>query len=124
MGAPAGFVAIASIEAVYGRQFDRVVIAGARAGTFPVWYAPDAFLYSPRLGMIPKENVGDARASRTAKFSYYTYRVKARENHVLRERRAFGYALTRARERALVTAWGTPTSGRTAPEFLEECAAP
>ena len=119
-----GFVAIASIEAVYGREFDRVVVAGARAGTFPVWYAPDAFLYSPRLGMIPKENVGDARASRTAKFSYYTYRVKARENHVLRERRAFRYALTRARERALVTAWGTPTSGRTAPEFLEECAAP
>ncbi len=117
-------VAIATIEAAYGREFDRVVIAGARAGTFPVWYAPDAFLYSPRLGMIPKENVGDARASRTAKFSYYTYRVKARENYVLRERRAFGYALARARERALVTAWGTPTSGRTAPEFLEECAAP
>ena len=95
-------------------------MADVRAGAFPRWYAPDAFLFSPRLGMIPKENVGDAQASRTAKFSYYTYRNKSRERYNERERRAFVYALRRARHTALVTASQTPTRGVHAPEFLEE----
>ncbi len=115
-----GFVRLSSIEAAGGREFDRVVVGNVRAGAFPLWYAPDAFLFSPRLGMIPKENAGDARAARTAKFSYYMFRTKARERFNDRERRALVYALRRARKSALVTASGTPTRGITAPEFLEE----
>ena len=58
-----------------------------RAGTFPM-----PFLWSPTLGMIPRENAGAARASRTAKFSYYLYRTKAREAYNAQERCAFEYA--------------------------------
>ncbi len=119
-GDDAGFVTLASIEAVYGCEFDRVVVGGACAGTFPLWYVPDTFIFSPRLGMIPKDNAGDARASRTAKFSYYMFKGKARDNYNARERRAFGYALGRARERAIVTAFGKATRGVAAPEFVEE----
>ncbi|HKE38069.1 MAG TPA: 3'-5' exonuclease [Candidatus Baltobacteraceae bacterium] len=114
------FVSLLSIEAARGREFDYVAVAGAGAGTFPRWYAPDAFLFSPRIGMVPKENVGECRASRTAKFSYYVARTKAREGYNERERRAFVYALRRARVGALVTASGGVTRGTTAPEFLEE----
>jgi len=115
-----GFVSLLSVEAAQGREFDYVVVAGAGAGTFPRWYAPDAFLFSPRLGMVPKENVGECRASRTAKFSYYVVRTKAREGFNAQERRAFVYALRRARLGAVVTAFGGVTRGTTAPEFLEE----
>ncbi len=113
-------VRVLSVEASCGREFDRVVVADVRAGAFPRWYAPDAFLFSPRLGMIPKENVGDARASRTAKFSYYTFRNRSRERYNDRERRAFAYALRRARVSALVTASQAPTRGAHAPELLED----
>ncbi|MGA8534985.1 MAG: hypothetical protein WB615_12835 [Candidatus Tumulicola sp.] len=113
-------VRVLSVEAARGREFDRVVVADVRAGAFPRWYAPDAFLFSPRLGMIPKENAGNARASRTAKFSYYTFRNRSRERYNDAERRAFVYALRRARVSALVTASQTATRGIAAPEFLEE----
>ncbi|MGC1381708.1 MAG: 3'-5' exonuclease [Candidatus Baltobacteraceae bacterium] len=115
-----GFVQLISIEAARGREFDHVVVANVHPGGFPLWYAPDAFLFSERLGMIPKENAGEAAASRTAKFAYYMFRAKAREGYNARERRALVYALRRARTSALVTASGTPTKGITAPEFLEE----
>jgi hypothetical protein len=119
--APDGaFVRLTSLEAAHGLEFDRVVVASVRPGAFPLWYAPDAFLFSPRIGMVPKENAGGARASRTAKFTYYMYATKARERYNAQERRAFGYALRRARKSALVTASGAPTRGLTAPEFLEE----
>jgi superfamily I DNA/RNA helicase len=115
-----GCVHVASIDAMRGREFDYVAIPGAAAGSFPRWYAPDAFLFSPRLGMVPRENAGESRASRTAKFSYYLWRSKAREGYNAHERRAFAYALRRARRGALVTASGGVTRGTTAPEFLEE----
>jgi superfamily I DNA/RNA helicase len=119
--APNGaFVRLTSLEAAHGLEFDRVVVASVRPGAFPLWYVPDAFLFSPRIGMVPKENAGDARASRTAKFTYYVYASKARERYNAQERRAFGYALRRARKSVLVTASGAPTRGLTAPEFLEE----
>ncbi len=119
--APEGaFVRLSSLEAAHGLEFDRVVVASARPGAFPLWYAPDNFLFSPRIGMVPKENAGGARASRTAKFSYYIFATKAREHYNARERRAFVYALRRARKSVLVTASGAPTRGVTAPEFLEE----
>jgi DNA helicase II / ATP-dependent DNA helicase PcrA len=116
----AGFVQLRSVEAARGREFDHVIVADVRPGAFPRWYSPDAFLFSPRLGMIPKENAGDARAARTAKFSYYMFRSKATQHYYERERRAFEYALRRARKSVLVTASGPPTRGITAPEFLEE----
>jgi superfamily I DNA/RNA helicase len=114
------FVHLLSVEAARGRQFDRVIVANVRPGAFPLWYSTESFLFSPRLGVIPKENSGDARSSRTAKFSYYMFRTRAAQRYNQGERRAFNYALRRARTHALVTAAGTPTRGITAPEFLEE----
>jgi superfamily I DNA/RNA helicase len=112
-------VRLLSVEAARGREFDFVVVAGACPGSFPLWYAPDAFLFSRRLGMIPKENCG-GRAARTAKFTWYLFAANLRERYNARERRAFLYALGRARAGALVTASGSATRGNTAPEFLEE----
>ena len=114
------FVQLLSVDAARGRSFAFVAIPDARAGSFPRWYVPDAFLWSPTLGMIPRENAGSVNASRTAKFSYYLYRTKAREAYNAQERTAFEYAISRARASVLVTACGSPTRGITAPEFLEE----
>lgn len=114
------FVRLISVECARGRSFDHVIIANVRPGAFPRWYAPDAFLFSPSLGMIPKDNVGDAWAARTAKFTYYVHRVKARERYNDRERRAFTYTMRRATRSLFVTAWGRATRGLSAPEFFEE----
>lgn len=115
-----GMVRLMSIDAAYGESIDHVVLPGARAGAFPLWYVPDSFLYSPSLGMIAKENVGEAKTSRTAKFSYYMYRAKTRELYNREERRAFVYAMRRARRTLLVTACERATKGLSAPEFLSE----
>ncbi len=120
LAAGAGFVQMLNVDAAQGLQFERVVVGNVRPGAFPLWYAPEAFLFSPRLGMIPKENVGDAHAARTAKFSYYMFKNKAPQRYNERERRALKYAMARATNSVLVTAWGTPTRGITAPELLEE----
>ncbi|GAC1356573.1 MAG: hypothetical protein NVSMB31_17210 [Vulcanimicrobiaceae bacterium] len=109
-----------SIAAAMGNEFDHVIIPNARAGAFPRYYAPDAFLFSPSLGMIAKENVGEALASRTAKFTYYMFRAKTRESYNREERRAFVYAMRRARKTLIVTASERPTRGITSPEFLSE----
>ena len=113
-------VKILSVGAAAGQEFDHIVIGNARAGSFPRYYVPDAFLFSPSLGMIAKENAGDARAPRTAKFTYYMFRMKTRDKYNAEERRGFAYALRRARKTALVTAYGRTTRGATAPEFLNE----
>jgi superfamily I DNA/RNA helicase len=113
-------VSILSIDAARGREFDHIVVPNIRAGAFPRYYVPDAFLYSPSLGMIAKENVGEARAARTAKFTYYMFRSKTRERYNREERRAFVYALRRAKRSALVTAYEKATRGIAAPEFLAE----
>ena len=113
-------VRLLSVEAAMGKSFEQVVIANVRAGSFPRFYAPDAFLFSPSLGMIAKENVGDARASRTAKFSYYMFRTKTREAYNREERRIFAYALRRARRGVTVTASERSTKGISTPEFLSE----
>ncbi len=118
--ATSGFVRILSIDAARGRSFRYVVLPDARAGSFPRWYVPDSFMFSPKLGMIPKDNVGDARASRTAKFSYYLFSSKVREHYNAEERRAFVYAMRRSSGELLVTASGRATRGTSAPEFLEE----
>lgn len=119
-GEVSGGVRLLNIDAARGREFDHVVLPNARAGAFPCWYVPDAFLYSPSLGMIAKENVGDARAARTAKFTYYMFKTRAREAYNLQERRAFVYAMRRARKSVLVTACERATRGVSAPEFLAE----
>lgn len=115
-----GAVSILSIDAATGREFDHIVLPNIRAGAFPRYYVPDAFLYSPSQGMIAKENVGEARAARTAKFTYYMFRSKTRERYNREERRAFVYALRRAKRSALVTAHEKTTRGIAAPEFLAE----
>ena len=43
-----GFVHALSIDAARGRSFAHVVIPDARPGSFPRWYVPDAFLWSPK----------------------------------------------------------------------------
>ncbi len=113
-------VLIASVEAVRGHGFEHVIVANVRPGAFPRWYAADVFHFSPKLGVIPRDNVGDAPTARTAKFTYYMYRAKAREKYNARDRRLFEYALSRARSTLCVTAWGRPTRAVSAPEFLEE----
>lgn len=115
-----GFVRLISADGTRGREFERVAIANVRPGGFPRWYAPDTFLFSPRYGMIPKDNVGDARAARTAKFSYYVFRSKAPQHYYDRERRALRYAVNRARSTVLVTAGSPPIRSNAAPELLEE----
>jgi superfamily I DNA/RNA helicase len=114
------FVRLLSVEAARGMHFERVVVGNVRPGAFPLWYSPESFLFSRKLGVVPKENSGAARASRTAKFSYYMFAARATRRYNNAERRAFNYALRRARESVLITASGTPTKGLTAPEFLEE----
>ncbi len=113
-------VLIASVEAARGRSYEHVIVANVRPGAFPRWYAADAFHFSPKLGMIPRDNVGDAPTARTAKFTYYAYKAKAREKYNTRDRRLFEHALGRARSTLSVTAWGRPTRAVSAPEFLEE----
>ena len=115
-----GLVPLLNIDAARGKSFEIAIVPDARAGSFPRWYVPDSFIWSPKLGMIPKDNAGDARAARTAKFSYYMHRAKVRDAYNAEERRAFIYALRRARARVYVTAYDRATRGLTAPEFYEE----
>ncbi len=114
------YVRALSVDAARGRSCAHGVIPDVRPGSFPRWYVPDAFLWSPKFGMIPRENAGGSRAARTAKFTYYLHASKARDAYNAQERRAFDYAVSRARTEVLVTASGHATRGITAPEFLEE----
>jgi superfamily I DNA/RNA helicase len=117
---PGDAVRVLDVEATKGAEFDAVFVVDARAGAWPRYYVPDAFLFMPSAGMIPKENVGDADAARTAKFTYALFRYKIKEKYVAEERRAFYCAATRARVRLTVSASGRATRGVGAPEFLEE----
>jgi superfamily I DNA/RNA helicase len=74
----------------------------------------------PSIGMIAKENVGDAASARTAKFTYALYRYRLREKYNAEERRAFYTAATRARKRLFLSAAGRATRGVSAPEILSE----
>ena len=113
-------VRLLDVEAAKGETFDAVFLVDVRAGAWPRYYVPDAFLFSPSTGMIPKDNVGDASAARTAKFTYAMFRQKFREKYNLEERRAFYTAATRARKILSVSASGRPTRGVSAPEIFEE----
>jgi hypothetical protein len=100
-----------------------VFVVDVRAGSFPPYYVPDAFLFSPTYGMIPKDSVGEAVTARTAKFTWYAHHAKLRENYARENRRAFAVALARTDARVTVSAWGRPTRGIAAPELLVDLAA-
>ena len=113
-------VRVLDVEGAKGETFDAVFAVDVRAGAWPRYYVPDAFLFMPGTGMIPKENVGDADAARTAKFTYALFRYKIRDKYNAEERRAFACAAGRARNRLFVSAPGRATRGVSAPEILEE----
>lgn len=119
---PAGSdcIGVLDVEAAKGAEFECVFIPDVRAGAFPRYYVPDAFLFAPSYGMIPKENVGDGSSARTAKFTYALFRLKARDNYYAEERRALYCAAARAKERLYLSASGRPTKGTGAPELFEE----
>ena len=113
-------VVVASVDCVLSRRFDHVFVVDARAGAFPPYYVPDAFLFSPSYGMIPKECAGDAVAARTAKFTWYEHHAKPRAAYVREQRRLFAAALGRADLTATISAGGRPTRGVAAPEIAAE----
>lgn len=116
-------VVVASVDHVLARRFDHVFVVDARAGAFPPYYVPDAFLFSPTYGMIPKDSAGDAVAARTAKFTWYEHHVKPRSAYVREQRRLFAVALGRADICVTVSASGRPTRGIAAPELASEVGA-
>ncbi|MDB5093978.1 MAG: ATP-dependent helicase [Candidatus Eremiobacteraeota bacterium] len=113
-------VTVASVERILSRRFDHVFVVDARAGAFPPYYVPDAFLFSTTYGMIPKESAGDAPAARTAKFTWYEHKAKPRAAYVREARRLFAAALGRADISVTISAGGRPTRGVAAPEFAAE----
>lgn len=116
-------VVVAAVDRILARRFDHVFVVDARAGSFPPYYVPDAFLFSPTYGMIPKDSAGDAVAARTAKFTWYEHTAKPRAIYVKEQRRLFAAALGRADVSVTVSASGRPTRGVAAPELASEIAA-
>jgi superfamily I DNA/RNA helicase len=102
------------------RRFDHVFVVDARAGSFPPYYVPDAFLFSPAYGMVPKDAAGDAPAARTAKFTWYSHHSKLRESYAREHRRLLALAMSRANVSVTVSASGRATRGIGAPEFVSE----
>ncbi|HTD38279.1 MAG TPA: UvrD-helicase domain-containing protein [Candidatus Limnocylindrales bacterium] len=116
-------VVVASVERILSRRFDHVFVVDARAGSFPPYYVPDAFLFSTTYGMIPKDCAGDAVAARTAKFTWYDHHAKPRAAYVREQRRLFAAALCRADLTVTISASGKATRGVAAPELAAEAAA-
>jgi superfamily I DNA/RNA helicase len=112
-----------SIDRIGPRRFDHVFVVDARAGSFPPYYVPDAFLFSPTYGMIPKDAAGDAPAGRTAKFTWYQHQAKLKESYAREHRKMLALAMQRADVRVTVSASGKATRGIGAPEFATELAA-
>ena len=113
-------VRMLDVEAAKGESFSAVFVVDVRAGAWPRYYVPDAFLFLPSAGMIPKENVGDARAARTAKFTYALFRHRLREKYHREDRRALYTAMVRAKDYLSLSTSGRATRGASAPEFFEE----
>jgi len=113
-------VFVGAIENIGPRRFAHVFIVDARAGSFPPYYVPDAFLFSPRYGMVPKDAAGDAPAARTAKFTWYAHQTKLKETYAREHRRLFALAMLRADTSVTVSAGGKATRGIGAPEFASE----
>jgi superfamily I DNA/RNA helicase len=113
-------VFVGAIDRIGPRRFDHVVVVDARAGSFPPYYVPDAFLFSPRYGMVPKDAAGDAPAARTAKFTWYAHQTKLKDAYAREHRRLLALALFHADTTATITASGKATRGIGAPEFATE----
>ena len=109
-----------SIDRIGPRRFDHVFAVDARAGSFPPYYVPDAFLFSPSHGMVPKDAAGDAPAGRTAKFTWYSHQTKLKEAYAREHRRLLALAMSRADAGVTVSASGRATRGIGAPEFAAE----
>jgi superfamily I DNA/RNA helicase len=116
----AAAVRVLDVEAAKGLAFAHVFVVDVKAGAFPQYYVPDAFLFTPKYGMTAKENVGDASAARTAKFTYLSHAQQFKQKFVAQERRAFGVAASRATERLYIGTSGKPTKGVGAPEIAAE----
>jgi superfamily I DNA/RNA helicase len=114
---------VGAIGRIGPRRFDHVFVVDVRAGSFPPYYVPDAFLFSPQFGMIPKDAAGDGTASRTAKFTWYSYHAKLREAYAKEHRRMLALALLRADRSVTVSASGKPTRGIGMPELASELGA-
>jgi superfamily I DNA/RNA helicase len=113
-------VFVGAIDRIGPRRFAHVFIVDARAGSFPPYYVPDAFLFSPRYGMVPKDAAGDAPAARTAKFTWYAHQTKLKETYAREHRRLIALAMLRADATVTVSAGGKATRGIGAPEFASE----
>ena len=113
-------VFVGSIDCIGPRRFDHVFIVDARAGSFPPYYVPDAFLFSPAQGMVPKDAAGDAPAGRTAKFTWYAHHAKLNAAYAREHRRLLALAMLRADVSVTVTASGRATKGIGMPEFAAE----
>jgi superfamily I DNA/RNA helicase len=113
-------VRVCDVETLAGASFAHVFVVDVKAGAWPRYYVPDAFLFSPKYGMIPKDNVGDADAARTAKFTWATARLKFRTHYNDEDRRALYLAATRAETALCITASGRATQGKNTPELLTE----
>src|ERR1019366_3289367 len=111
-----------SIARIGPRRFAHVFIVDAGAGSFPPYYVPDAFLFSPTHGMVPKDAAGDAPAARTAKFTWYSHQTKLNVAYGREHRRLLALAMTRADVSVTVSASGRATRGIGAPEFVAELA--
>jgi superfamily I DNA/RNA helicase len=109
-----------SIDRIGPRRFDHVFAVDARAGSFPPYYVPDAFLFSPSAGMVPKDAAGDAPAGRTAKFTWYSHQTKLNQAYGREHRRLLALAMLRADVSVTVSASGRPTRGISAPELAAE----
>jgi superfamily I DNA/RNA helicase len=109
-----------SIDRIGPRRFDHVFAVDARAGSFPPYYVPDAFLFSPSHGMVPKDAAGDAPAGRTAKFTWYSHQTKLNLAYGREHRRLLALAMLRADISVTVSASGRATRGISAPELTAE----
>jgi superfamily I DNA/RNA helicase len=119
-GADGSGVYTGSIDRIGPRRFDHVFVVDARAGSFPPYYVPDAFLFSPVQGMVPKDAAGDAPAARTAKFTWYSHQTKLKDAYAREHRRLLALAMSRADVSVTVSASGRATRGIGAPEFAAE----
>ena len=113
-------VFVGAIDCIGPRRFDHVFVVDVRAGSFPPYYVPDAFVFSPRYGMVPKDAAGDAPAARTAKFTWYAHQTRLKDSYAREHRRLLALALSRADRTVTVSAGGKATRGVGAPEFVSE----
>ncbi|MBV8340086.1 MAG: ATP-dependent helicase [Candidatus Eremiobacteraeota bacterium] len=103
----AGAIVADTIVAHKGGHFDHVFVAGVAHERFPRIYTSHAMAFSRTYGLIVRENVAPG-AAHTAKFAWYYAKFGAKGMYLDEERRALGYALSRATKSACATGYGSP----------------